>query len=227
MIFVGLGCIEGMEPAHAMECIGCLVQAQGLIWCKCRSKCVLKSWNFVLNQTFANLRSAEQVPTCQTTADACASLNGVQVMSGEIKSSSDPSDASFKQLALLLTDFFAPTWPRQWPSHGNWPSSQQWQNQDPNSWAGERAGWEVQDSNDMQSVQHWLVPSATDRRWGKDLKPQANFNFPVQVAWWDCQGLAWHGLGRHGELLQELRGSGHASVVEVEDAVQGQQLWQL
>ncbi len=61
-----------------------------------------------LNETFNNLRTAEplQVPTRQTTADACAVLHGVQVVTAEVKSSSDKNDAGFHQQALLMADFF-------------------------------------------------------------------------------------------------------------------------
>ncbi len=61
-----------------------------------------------LTDTFHALHWADppQLPTQQMTADACASLNIIQVMSGEIKSSSDSSDAGFKQQALLLANFF-------------------------------------------------------------------------------------------------------------------------
>ncbi len=43
----------------------------------------------------------------QTTADACATLNGVQVTSAEVKTSWDGTNAGFNQQALLLTDFFS------------------------------------------------------------------------------------------------------------------------
>ncbi len=73
-----------------------------------------------LDETFSNLCTAEppQVPTRQTMADTVAVLHGVQVVTAEVKSSSDRTDASFHQQALLMTDFFAcrdpecgPPWP--------------------------------------------------------------------------------------------------------------------
>ncbi len=62
-----------------------------------------------LDETFNNLRTAEppQVPTRQTTADACTVLHRVQVVTAEVKSSSDKNDAGFHQQALLMADFFA------------------------------------------------------------------------------------------------------------------------
>ncbi len=62
-----------------------------------------------LDKTFSNLHTAElpQVPTRQTTADTVAVLHGVQVVTAEVKSSSDRNDAGFNQQALLMTDFFA------------------------------------------------------------------------------------------------------------------------
>ncbi len=62
-----------------------------------------------LDETFRNLRTAElpQVPTRQTMADAVAVLHGVQVVTAEVKSSSNRNDAGFNQQALLMTDFFA------------------------------------------------------------------------------------------------------------------------
>ncbi len=62
-----------------------------------------------LDKTFNNLRFAEppQVPTRQTMADAAAVLNRVQVVTAEVKSSSNKNDAGFHQQALLMTDFFA------------------------------------------------------------------------------------------------------------------------
>ncbi len=70
-----------------------------------------------LDETFNNLRTAEpsQVPTRQTTADAIAVLHGVQVVTTEVKSSSDKNDACFKQQALLMADFFARCDPRCGP----------------------------------------------------------------------------------------------------------------
>ncbi len=74
-----------------------------------------------LDETFRNLRTAEppQVPTRQTTADAIAVLHGVQVVTAEVKSSSDRNDAGFNQQALLMTDFFARRDPQCGPP---WPS---------------------------------------------------------------------------------------------------------
>ncbi len=46
------------------------------------------------------------MPTRQTTADACATLNGVQVASANLKTSWDGTNAGFDQQALLLTDHF-------------------------------------------------------------------------------------------------------------------------
>ncbi len=73
-----------------------------------------------LNETFNNLRNADlpQVPMRQTMADACVVLHRVQVVSAEVKSSSDKNDAGFHQQALLLADFFAcwdPVHGPQWP----------------------------------------------------------------------------------------------------------------
>ncbi len=73
-----------------------------------------------LEETFTNLHQSlpPQVPTRQTTADAVAVLHGVQVVTAEVKSSSDKNDASFNQQALLMTDFFA----RRDPTNGPpWP----------------------------------------------------------------------------------------------------------
>ncbi len=58
-----------------------------------------------LKETFSNLRAAKplQVPTRQTTADAVMVLHGVQVVTAEVKSSSDKNDAGFNQQALLMT----------------------------------------------------------------------------------------------------------------------------
>ncbi len=62
-----------------------------------------------LEETFSNLCAAKppQVPIRQTTANAVAVLHGVQVVTMEVKSSSDKNDAGFNQQALLMTDFFA------------------------------------------------------------------------------------------------------------------------
>ncbi len=74
-----------------------------------------------LEETFTNLRQAvlPQVPTRQTTADTVAVLHGVQVVTAEVKSSSDKNDAGFNQQALLMTDFFARRDPNCGPP---WPS---------------------------------------------------------------------------------------------------------
>ena len=74
-----------------------------------------------LEETFSNLRAAKlpQVPTRQTTADAIAVLHGVQVVTVEVKSSSDKNDAGFNQQALLMTDFFVHRDPECGPP---WPS---------------------------------------------------------------------------------------------------------
>ena len=66
-----------------------------------------------LNQMFDNLFKDGRMPTRQTTADACATLNGVQVASAEVKTSWDGSNAGFDQQALLLTDFFSCLNPRE------------------------------------------------------------------------------------------------------------------
>ncbi len=59
------------------------------------------------NQMFDNLFKDGRTPMRQTTADTCATLNGVQVVSAEVKTSWDGSNAGFDQQALLLTDFFS------------------------------------------------------------------------------------------------------------------------
>ncbi len=60
-----------------------------------------------LDEMFANLLAEGKTPMRQTTADACATLNGVQVVSAEVKTSWDATDAGFDQQAILLTDFFS------------------------------------------------------------------------------------------------------------------------
>ena len=60
-----------------------------------------------LNQMFANLLTKGKMPTRQTTADACATLNGMQVVSAEVKTLWDVTEAGFEQQAILLTDFFS------------------------------------------------------------------------------------------------------------------------
>ncbi len=59
-----------------------------------------------LDEMFANLLAEGKTPTRQTTADACATLNGMQVVSAEVKTSWDAPDAGFDKQAVLLTDFF-------------------------------------------------------------------------------------------------------------------------
>ncbi len=59
-----------------------------------------------LDEMFDNLLKDGRMPMRQTTANACATLNGVQVASAEVKTSWDGSNAGFDQQALLLTDFF-------------------------------------------------------------------------------------------------------------------------
>ncbi len=60
-----------------------------------------------LDEMFQNLLDDGRMPTRQTTADACVTLNSVQVTSAEVKTSWDGSNAGFKQQVLLLTDFFS------------------------------------------------------------------------------------------------------------------------
>ncbi len=60
-----------------------------------------------LDEMFENLFTEGQTPTRQMTADTCATLNGVQVVSAEVKSLWDATEAGFEQQAVLLTDFFA------------------------------------------------------------------------------------------------------------------------
>ena len=60
-----------------------------------------------LDEMFQNLLNDGRTPTRQTTANACATLNGVQVTSAEVKTSWDGSNAGFEQQAILLTDFFS------------------------------------------------------------------------------------------------------------------------
>ena len=60
-----------------------------------------------LDLMFQNLLDNGRTPTRQTTANACATLNSVQVASGEVKTSWDGTNAGFDQQALLLTDFFS------------------------------------------------------------------------------------------------------------------------
>ena len=48
-----------------------------------------------LDEMFANLLDDGRTPTRQTTVDACATLNGVQVTSAEVKTSWDASNAGF------------------------------------------------------------------------------------------------------------------------------------
>ncbi len=66
-----------------------------------------------LNEMFDNLLMDGKTPTRQTTANACATLNGVQVTSAKVKTSWDGSSAGFDQQALLLTDFFSCLNPRE------------------------------------------------------------------------------------------------------------------
>ncbi len=56
---------------------------------------------------FANLLAEGKTPMRQTTADACATLNGMQVVSAEVKTLWDVTEAGFDQQAVLLTDFFS------------------------------------------------------------------------------------------------------------------------
>ncbi len=60
-----------------------------------------------LDEMFQNLLDDGRMPMRQTTANACATLNGMQVASAKVKTSWDGSNAGFKQQALLLTDFFS------------------------------------------------------------------------------------------------------------------------
>ncbi len=66
-----------------------------------------------LDEMFANLLDDGRMPTRQTTADACATLNSVQVATAEVKTSWDVSNAGFDQQAILLTDFFLHLNPRE------------------------------------------------------------------------------------------------------------------
>ncbi len=59
-----------------------------------------------LDEMFTNLLTNGRTPTRQTTADACATLNDMQVVSAEVKTSWGGSTAGFDQQAVLLTDFF-------------------------------------------------------------------------------------------------------------------------
>ncbi len=60
-----------------------------------------------LDELFENLLKDGKTPTRQTTADGCATLNGMQVASAEVKTSWDATNAGFDQQAILLTDFFS------------------------------------------------------------------------------------------------------------------------
>ena len=60
-----------------------------------------------LDEMFQNLLDDGRTPTRQTTANACATLNSIQVSSAEVKTSWDGSNAGFEQQAILLTDFFS------------------------------------------------------------------------------------------------------------------------
>ncbi len=60
-----------------------------------------------LDLMFENLLEDGRMPMRQTTADACATLNGLQVASAEVKTSWDATYAGFDQQALLLTDVFS------------------------------------------------------------------------------------------------------------------------
>ncbi len=60
-----------------------------------------------LDQMFGNLLAEGKMPMRQTTVDACATLNGMQVVSAKVKSLWDASEAGFEQQAVLLTDFFS------------------------------------------------------------------------------------------------------------------------
>ncbi len=66
-----------------------------------------------LDEMFANLLADGRTPMRQTTADTCATLNGVQLVSAEVKTSWDRSTAGFNQQAVLLTDFFSHLNPRE------------------------------------------------------------------------------------------------------------------
>ncbi len=60
-----------------------------------------------LDLMFKNLLADGRTPMRQTTADACATLNSLQVASAKVKTSWDAIFAGFDQQALLLTDFFS------------------------------------------------------------------------------------------------------------------------
>ncbi len=60
-----------------------------------------------LDLLFENLLDDGRTPMRQTTANAVATLNGLQVTSAEGKTSWDATCAGFDQQALLLTDFFS------------------------------------------------------------------------------------------------------------------------
>ena len=66
-----------------------------------------------LDEMFGNLLAEGQMPTRQTTADTCATLTSMQVVSAKVKSLWDATEAGFKQQAVLLTDFFLCLNPRE------------------------------------------------------------------------------------------------------------------
>ncbi len=60
-----------------------------------------------LDLMFENLLEDGRMPMRQTTADACATLNGLQVASAKVKMSWHVTFAGFDQQVILLTDFFS------------------------------------------------------------------------------------------------------------------------
>ncbi len=118
-----------------------------------------------LDETFNNLQTAEplQVLTRQTTADACAVLHGVQVVTVEVKSLSDKNNVGFHQQALLMADFFARRDPQHAPP-GHRSPHQCLQDPSPNASTQRENGWRVRDHDVTQGLLHRGVSTSSENR---------------------------------------------------------------
>ena len=101
--------LEGLPRGHPSNVNVCYLKGEGA-WLTAQN---IENDADQLNQMFDNLFKDGRMPMRQTTANACATLNGVQVASAEVKTSWDGSNAGFDQQALLLTDFFSCLNPRE------------------------------------------------------------------------------------------------------------------
>ncbi len=95
--------LEGSPCGHPSNVNMCYLKGQEA-WLTAQN---IESDADQLDEMFDNLLKDGRMPTRQTTADACATLNTMQVVSAEVKTSWDGSTAGFDQQALLLTDFFS------------------------------------------------------------------------------------------------------------------------